>query len=1041
MITQETIDKIFDAASIVDVVNEAITLKKAGVNYTACCPFHDEKTPSFVVSPVKNIFKCFGCGESGGPVGFLQKNSGLSYPEALKHLAKKYNIEIKEEKPDPEAKKITDLKEKIHHLNKLAAHHFYNNLWKPENALALEYALSRFSKDELIQNGIGFAPDSFNDLLDSFKKDGVKEEYYLLSTLIRESEKSGKQYDFFRNRLIFPIIHNENVKAFGGRILPGSDGAKYLNSANTPAYDKSRTLYGLNIAAKAIRQKDNCYLVEGYTDVIRMHGKEILNTVAPCGTALTVSQLKLIQRYTKTITLVYDGDNAGRKAAEKNGKLAIEQGFNVYIALLPDGQDPDSYFTSEKIFNQFVEANKKDFILSKSSILFEAAGNDPLLRHHAIEDICNLLANQDKSKQEIYIEQICKTTKQKAKLFQEKIKDLNREGSSETETKEWLPSEVDPNEFEKWGFYEYNNQYHFRGKGGIETLSNFVMKPIFHITSIFDSRRIFELFNVHGHRVVINLDMQMVTSLQAFQKEIESRGNFLFWGSMVHLQKIKLKLYEETRTCDEIKNLGWQKEGFWSWSNGIINEDGSFQEIDEYGVVKHNEANYFIPAFSKIYINDKSVFLDERKFQYKPGKITIKEWTQLYTRVHGENSIIGFAFYIAALFRDHLLYLFDNFPILNLFGPKGSGKNTMAYSLLSLFGKKQTEFNIHNGTKPGLAKHLENFNNAIAFIDEYKNNLDFDKIETLKSIYNAIGRSRMNMDKGGKKETTAVNQAVILAGQEMPTIDVALSSRVIFLQFLSKKGLSSDDKKKFEELQKIERDGLPHITVAFLKQRKYFIENFKNIYDQVLQDFMGSVYKNQIDDRILRNMVTVCAAFKTMAPKFDFSFNYDDLRKKGIEVIRNHNDQLTRSDEIGVFWSLMEALFDENILIDKWHFRVKMITELKTTKGKMNFETGKVVLKFKFSSIAKLYSEHLRRRGDKPLPIDSLRYYLETSKSFIGVEKSCQFIRKDWDLTESKITEQKQITTAYCFDYSMLNINLMRTAIESYEAAEDNLPF
>ncbi len=491
----------------------------------------------------------------------------------------------------------------------------------------------------------------------------------------------------------------------------------------------------------------------------------------------------------------------------------------------------------------------------------------------------------------------------------------------------------------------------------------------------------------------------------------------------------------------------------------MINDDGSFQEIDEYGVVKHNEINYFIPAFSKIYITDKSVFLDERKFQFKLGKISIKDWTELYTKVHSENSMVGFAFYIAALFRDHLLYLFDNFPILNLFGPKGSGKNTMAYSLLSLFGKKQTEFNIHNGTKPGLAKHLELFNNAIAFIDEYKNNLDYDKIETLKSIYNAIGRSRMNMDKGGKKETTAVNQAVILAGQEMPTIDVALSSRVIFLQFLSKKGLSKKAKADFEKLQKIERDGLPHITVEFLKQRKYFIENYKNTYDFILRDFMEHIDKNQIDDRILRNMVTVCAAFKTMAEKFEFSFTYDELKKQGIKVIKNHNDQLSKSDEIGVFWSLIEALFDENILIDKWHFNVKMQRDIITTKGKKTYPEGKLVLKFKFSSIAKLYSENLRQSGEKPLPKDTLRYYLETSKAFMGIQNSCNFTRKDWDSTQGRTVEHKQNTSAYCFDYNLLGINLERETANEYgdfnesdskdkvieqtqvTAPDDNLPF
>ncbi len=566
MIPPETIDKIFSASNIVEVVSDFITLKKAGVNYQACCPFHDEKTPSFSVSPAKNIYKCFGCGKGGGPVNFVMEHKSYSYPEALKYLAQKYSIEIKENKektPNQEKIKI-DTKEKLYHINKMAARHFYENLWKPENAVALEYALSRFTKEELIQNGVGFAPDSFDDLLKFFRVKKIKEEYFLLSNLIRESENKKKLYDFFRNRLIFPIIQNDQVKGFGGRLLPKNEGPKYLNSSDSLIYNKSETVFGLNYAYKQIQKLDNCNIVEGYTDVIRMHSLDINNTIAPCGTALTFLQLRLIKRFTKTITLIYDGDSAGLKAANKNGIIAIEQGLNVYIVSLPEKEDPESFFKTNEQYRQYVKDNKKDFILQKANALFETSGNDPQLRHHAINDICNLLSNFDKSKQDVCIEQIAKSSKQKAKLFQDKLTELRKESSGEKEERTWLPETIDPNEFEKWGFYSDNNEYFFRSKTGIEQLSNFIMKPVFHITSIFDSRRIFELINVYGYRVVVNLDMQQITSLQAFQKEIESRGNYLFWGQMSHLQKLKQKLYKETRTCEEIKNLGWQKEGFWA---------------------------------------------------------------------------------------------------------------------------------------------------------------------------------------------------------------------------------------------------------------------------------------------------------------------------------------------------------------------------------------------------------------------------------------------------------------------------------------------
>ena len=1030
MIPEQTKQLIIDSADIVQVIGRHVKLKKAGANLQGLCPFHNEKTPSFSVNPARQFYHCFGCGAGGDAVKFVMELEKKTFPEALRLLADMFNIIIDEKEPDPEYKEKEDEREKLYHLNRLAAD-FYH--------LEKHEALNRFTPDEITQWHLGFAPEGWSGLLDHFKEKGVKEDYIGKSDLFKFSEKNKTWYDFFRSRIVFPIFNNAGrVAGFGGRALPGNgQDAKYLNSPDSDIYPKGRTLYGLNFARKEIGQKDNCCLVEGYTDVITLHTAGAINTVAPCGTALTKEQLSLIGRYSKNITLIYDGDEAGEKAARKNGKLAVEQGFNVYICFLPDGQDPDSFFkpatSNQQPATDWILEKRKDYILQRSFSLLGAANGDPVMRHEAINDICGILFHLPKTRQDIYIEQISKDSKLKAKLFADKLNDLRSESAPTGQDKVLIPENVDPNSFEKWGFYEFKNEYYFRTKEGVQRFSNFVMKPIFHITNIYDSRRIFELVNVFGFRVVVNMDMQMITSLQGFQKEVESRGNFMFWGQMQQLQKLKLKLYEETRTCEEIKNLGWQKEGFWAWANGIINEDGSFQEADEYGVVKFNESNYFIPAFSKIYIADKSVFLDERKFMYKAGSTNLREWMDMYLKVHGENAPIGFAFYLAALFRDHILYLFDNFPIMNLFGPKGSGKNTMAYSLMAMFGKRQTEFNIHNGTKPGLAKHLELFCNALAFVDEYKNSLDFDKIETLKSIYNAIGRSRMNMDKGGQKETTAVNQAVILAGQEMPTIDIALSSRVIFLQFTSKKGLTSQQKDDFERLQKMERDGLSHITVYFLKHRKQFVENYRDNYTRTMSDFMEVFEKQQIDDRVVRNMVTVCAAFRTMEKWFEFSFSYDALLKRGIEVVRNHNDQLTRSDEMGVFWSMMEAMFDENAIIDKWHFVLSHVTGLTTNKGKLSFPEGKRVLKLKFQVIAKMYSEHMRKRGEKPLPIDSLRYYLETSKPFIGIERACKFTRKDWDPAEAKIVEKKTVTSAYCFDYDMIGINMDRQGVEDYE--------
>lgn len=1057
MIKQITIDFIFESVQIEDVINDFVTLKKRGVNYLGKCPFHNEKTPSFTVSPAKGIYKCFGCGKSGNAVGFIMDHEKKTYPEALRYLANKYSITVDEEKPDPEAEKKQVIKGNIIEFNNVALNFFQSQLTHEDFADALKYAKSRFSDDSINEWQIGYAPKSFTALYDHAIKNGYKDDIIIKSGLAKRSKKNGKIYDFFQERLIFPIWDLQgNLVSFTGRSLPGSDPkfAKFMNLPELPTYNKSNILYGLNFSIRSITKSKSVTLVEGNPDCIKLHQIGINNVVAPCGTALANGHIKLLHRFADKINLLYDGDSAGQAALIKNGKLLIEKGMIPYAAILPREHDPDTWFKDADHYNNWMNKYPVDFIEWYSDSLLKNIGKDPSLKNDAIIQICDLLIHVSKMKRDIYLQNITDKNKVALKLFKDQIKKLEASIISREKPKVFVPNNIDPNEFEKWGFYVENNSYHFRSKSGIEKLSNFIMKPIFHIDQTIDSKRIYELINEHGYSVVVNLDMNEMVSLQGFQRNVESKGNFMFWGQMQQFQKLKLKLYQETRTCVEIKNLGWQKEGFWAWANGMVNGDGSFEDIDEFGIVKHNDQDYFIPAFSKIYIRDKSIFIDERKFQYKESDVTLKAWMDLYLKVHGDNAMVAFAWYLSAIFRDHILYLNDNFPLLNLFGQKGSGKNTIAYSLLSLFGRKQTEFNIHNGTKPGLAKHLEMFRNSIAFIDEYKNSLDFDKIETLKSIYNAIGRSRLNMDKGGKKETTEVNQGTIVAGQEMPTIDVALSTRMIFLQFLTKEGLSPKQKKDFEDLQKMERNGLPHITVMFLKHRKYFIDYYKDNFDQVMKVIIEKTKGTDINDRLLRNICTVIASFKTLDSKFDFSFTLDQLIDSAIKITIEHNKQIKQSDEIGVFWNLMEALFDDDLLIDKWHFKVNTVTKLITKTNSYSFVDGKRVLRFKFNAIAKLYAEQLRRRGDKPLPLDSLQHYLKTSKHFICVERSCKFSRKDLVPAERKVIETKQTTTAFCFDYDALGINLEReleTAIDSNNTSpyndaidhkpDDDLPF
>ena len=1034
MISQITIDNVFSAVKAVDLISPHVTLKRSGKNYKGKCPFHKENDSSFTVSPVLNIYTCFGCNKSGNAINFLMDFKNISYPQAIKEAASHYSIEVIEDTTSQPDKETSHKRETFFELYESAKDRFHKNLFNPDNALALEYALSRFSLEQINQYQIGYAVDDWKDLFTHLKNETPADDPTLAESKLI-SESNGRYFDHFRNRLMFPIWNSANrVISFGGRILPDAEGPKYLNTQNSLIYNKSKALYLHSHAKKTIRETSTFYLVEGYTDAITLHNNGITNAVAPCGTALTVEQIKMLKRDANTAYLVYDGDSAGSNAAFTNASQLISAGFIVKIVTLPDGKDPDEYFNSTSKDLPTLKSLSKDFLYLKSEI-FAKGITDPLEVNVAVKYLTKLIASYpEKATRITYIEQCAKKLKTTKKKFTDELNSIDANSIANSAELDSLPDDVDVSDYDKYGFYEYNHEYWFRnGNGGKNKLSNFTMKPLFHVISINDTRRIYEITNFRGLKKTVDFDMQEMVSLSNFRKHIEGAGNFLFYGAEQHMNKLKLKLYDQTRTCNEVATLGWQKEGFFAWSNGMVDMDGTFTEVDDNGLVNYNNNNFFIPAFSKIYIDDRSLYIDERKFKYIKREISLKDWSEKFINVFGDNAKLGIAFYIAALFRDVILHRFSNFPILNLFGPKGTGKSQMAMSLSCLFGLQQTPFNIHNGTKPGLAEHVQQFVNAFAWIDEYKNNIEYDKIETLKAIYDAIGRNRLNMDKGKKKETTLVNSAVILSGQEMPTADVALFSRVLFLRF-NQTEFSQQEIDNYEDLKNIEKKGLSHLTSNILGHRKYFEENFYNVYNDVVRDINAELQDFIIEGRILKSFCSILAAYKTIADKLSLQMDYASLRSIAIQSIKTQNSQISSSNEISMFWGTVEALFDENQIIDRWHFNVKMCDELKINNSTLTFPKPINVLMLKFTTIYKLYATHSRRSGQGVLPNSTLRYYLENSPHFLGVTKSTRFTLKEFSADENKFVEKNQVTSAYCFDYDKLGINMIRNI-----TAEDSL--
>jgi DNA primase len=398
LIPKDTVDKIIETSRIEDVVGDFVSLKRRGTSMIGLCPFHNEKTPSFHVSVGKGIFKCFGCGKGGDSVRFIMEHEKATYPEALRYLANKYSIEIEEVENTPEEQAVNDRRESLYIVSAWAAKFFQQQMLETDEgkSIGLSYFKERGFRDDIIKKfELGYSPDVWDALTQNAISEGYNIQF-LEDTGLTIRKENEKFYDRFRGRVMFPIhSFTGRVIGFGGRTLKTDKAVpKYVNSPESDIYHKSNVLYGLFFAKKSMRDEDNCYLVEGYADVLSVHQAGIENVVASSGTSLTIEQIRMIGRFTKNITILYDGDEAGIKASLRGLDMILEEGLNVKIVLFPDGDDPDSYVQKfgSAAFRGHIEGNKKDFILFKTSILLKDAGNDPIKRAGIIREVVESIA-------------------------------------------------------------------------------------------------------------------------------------------------------------------------------------------------------------------------------------------------------------------------------------------------------------------------------------------------------------------------------------------------------------------------------------------------------------------------------------------------------------------------------------------------------------------------------------------------------------------------------------------------------------------------
>jgi len=543
MIERSTIERILDAAQIVDVVQEFVPLKKRGVNYLGLCPFHNEKTPSFTVSPSKEIFKCFGCGKVGNSVNFVMEHEHLSYPEALKYLAKKYHIEVVEKELSQEELDKQNERESLLVVTAFAARQFTQNLFQTDEGISigLTYFKERgFRQDTLKKFEVGYSFEKRDAFSKKALEDGYKQDFLVKTGLSIQNE--DRIFDRFSGRVMFPIHSlSGQVLGFGGRILKTElKSAKYLNSPESEIYHKSRILYGVYQARKSISQEDKCYLVEGYTDVMSLHEVNIENVVASSGTSLTQEQVRLIKRFTQNITILYDGDAAGIKASIRGIDLVLEEGMNVKIVLLPEGEDPDSYSkkVSNEEFTKFLKENETDFIRFKTQLLLSESDNDPIRKADLIRDVVKSIAVIPEAiTRTVYIKECSTVLEVSEPILYHEVNKLRQQKSFQDRNKYPGPEDlpvpppviVKPVQHEtvtwysekeiirlllKFGSAEFERTINKEdGKEEVLTVSDYIIREIISDELLFDDRvcsKIFADFRFNAEQGLITVDKQFV---------------------------------------------------------------------------------------------------------------------------------------------------------------------------------------------------------------------------------------------------------------------------------------------------------------------------------------------------------------------------------------------------------------------------------------------------------------------------------------------------------------------------------------------------
>ena len=1014
MIKSSVIDKLYEAdlcQSIGRVYTYASYKIRNNGTAEGCSPFKNERTPSFKVSNVKNIWKDFGSGKGGTSIiDFIQAYKGVDFLEAVKIACETLNIPIEYEKETDEQKEKRTQKQSLTQILKKTAEIYRQNFVSlPPESEAKKYMLSRNFSDEIVDNfGIGYA---LAGLYEAFKEQAIVSDGEALGLLRKNNQ--GNYYDFFKGRIIFPISDKYgHCVGFGGRILTNDKKQpKYINSAESDLFDKSNLLYGFHLARNTIANTGEVYLVEGYTDVMRMHQIGFANTIATLGTALTPQHLAQLKKLCRKVIIFRDSDSAGQTAAERDLQLILQAGLFAELVVIQSEskEDPDSIGQRPNAV-ELIKYSRNDAILHLIGEAYRAALDRYTEKHGQSkkalllpEDKKNLteLAGKlvgcipDDTTREAYAEQLKEMFKIKVASQQkkeEKPKNINNSprvqrgegnGIDGSLDKYVFPDEVEEpylykNEIIEYGLFQHHNRiYTSAGKEGKEyfmSISNFSIEIVQHMQDEKFPMKLIRICNIYGSEKIFDILSDKINSLPSFKNVVTSFGNYYFSGTPSQHERLLRYLFDRMGTGRKISILGWQTEGFWAWNNKIVVPLGEDIVLNKTGLFNYQKTCYYIPSANANYENNAFMYGAQKRFKSTATSLAPPEYFRQMYKVHRSHAITAILFGIGAFYQDIIVAGTGFYPLLFLYGPASTGKDNLCEAVQSLMGIPQTAIQLEGGasTIKAQIREFSQFSNGISQLSEYKRgNPQIDGV--LKGLWDRRGYKRGTIESPVATEEVPILSATILTGNDCPDAE-ALITRLLWEE-MKQQEFDDEAKKQYNMLKDMCKKGISGMADFFIHKRDFFADKFLETYREAKRNFTkGEVFKN-VPSSITDNLSVLRAVFSIFKNYWIFPFTEEEMLAHFEIMVDSQRKKIETDSAANRFWDCILVCM--------------RLTQGEALRMGINLREEGGYLSFNFSTVYSIVQRQwfIQYRENAPSKTE-LRRQIKEAESFVGEEKA-----------------------------------------------------